>query len=64
MFPPLPTRALIGGEIEKLAACVDHTSDRWGNGGMVYWKASDLVLLATWDQMVIFIDGRDPMEKK
>lgn len=46
---PCPT-GLFAGELQRLIACESHTSDRWGNHGMVYWAESSLQLLATLKQ--------------
>lgn len=42
--PPgkVPPSGLFGGEIRRLAGCIHHQSDRWGSGGMVYWRCEDL----------------------
>jgi hypothetical protein len=55
--PPgmVPPSGLFGGEILRLAERIDHESDRWGKGGMVYWRCSDLTVngkpLATYDEV-------------
>ena len=43
--PPgkVPPAGLFGGEALRLARCVHHESDRWGKGGMVYWRCEDLM---------------------
>lgn len=62
-----PPAGLFGGDIPRLAKCVDHISDRYGNGGMVYWTVSDLSRqngkpIATWEEVVpaeMFVDKDD-----
>jgi len=55
--PPgiVPPSGLFGGEVLRLADCIDHESDRWGNGGMVYWRCADLTVngqpLATYEEV-------------
>lgn len=55
--PPgkVPPSGLFGGEVLRLAKCIDHESDQWGKGGMVYWRCSDLTVngkpLATYDDV-------------
>ena len=55
--PPgmVPPTGLFGGEVLRLAECIDHESDRWGNGGMVYWRCADLMAngkpLAAYDEV-------------
>lgn len=57
--PPsmIPPTGLFGGEITRLATCIDHRSDRWGSGGMVYWRCEDLMAagkpLATYEEVCI-----------
>jgi len=40
----IPPSGLFGGEVLPLARCIDHESDRWGSGGMVYWRCEDLMI--------------------
>jgi len=51
----VPPTGLFGGEIKRLAGCIHHESDRWGKGGMVYWRCSDLTVagkpLATYEEV-------------
>jgi len=53
----VPPSGLFGGEIRRLAECIDHESDRWGSSGMVYWRCSDLTVdgkpLATHEEVCI-----------
>jgi hypothetical protein len=52
MIPPI---GLFGGEVQRLAGCIHHESDKWGKGGMVYWTADDLCHkgcpLASWQEV-------------
>lgn len=43
--PPnmVPPSGLFGGEVLQLAKCIDHESDKYGDGGMVYWRCEDLM---------------------
>jgi len=52
--PPdeIPPDGLFGNTISALRDCPDHISPNWGRGGMVYWKESDLRLIATWDEVI------------
>jgi len=53
----VPPTGLFGGEVLRLAECIDHESDRWGQGGMLYWQCSDLMRdgkpLATYEEVCI-----------
>lgn len=53
----VPPSGLFGGEIRRLAECIDHESDRWGSSGMVYWRCSNLTVdgkpLATHEEVCI-----------
>lgn len=42
---------LFGNDIEILARCENHRSDKWGNSGMVYWAHQDLRMILTVDEM-------------
>jgi len=42
---------LYGGEIDVLQQSIDHTSDRWGASGMVYWRKESLTMLATYENL-------------
>lgn len=42
---------LFGGELKALTARIDHTSDRWGRGGMVYWRHETLTRFATLEEV-------------
>ena len=37
-----PSAGLYGNSVNRLADCIDHTSDKHGNHGMVYWNRSAL----------------------
>jgi hypothetical protein len=50
--PPECPAGLFGGEIQRLARCESHRSGKWGSGGMVYWAAADLQLLATVEEVL------------
>jgi hypothetical protein len=43
---------LFGGELRYLSANINHTSGKWGKGGMVYWSAETLSLFATTEEIV------------
>lgn len=51
----MPPSGLFGGEVRRLAGCIHHESDRWGKGGMVYWRCDDLMAagkpLATYEEV-------------
>lgn len=42
----IPPSGLFGNDIQILKEKIDHTSDKHGKSGMVYWKRGDLRLLA------------------
>lgn len=57
--PPgmVPPSGLFGAPISKLIETADHTSDRYGHGGMVYWNVRALskgsgAPIATWDEVL------------
>lgn len=43
---------LFGNTVRNLAMKIDHSSDKWGNSGMVYWNYNDLVKLADLDEVL------------
>lgn len=42
---------LFGGELKELGAKIDHTSGRWGKGGMVYWRYETLQRFASLEEV-------------
>lgn len=48
----VPPTGLFGREIGELPLLVDHTSDKWGRSGMVYWRASSLIRIASWEEVI------------
>ena len=48
---------IFGAEIRTLANEVHHTHGNWGKGGMVYWTAPPLKLLATLNELQPSIDA-------
>lgn len=49
--PDQSPSGLFGGSISRLRHCENHRSDRFGKGGMVYWKHRSLTLLATLQEL-------------
>lgn len=43
---------LFGNNIDTLANCADHKSDKHGRSGMIYWAVSDLVFIATLEEVI------------
>lgn len=50
--PPACPIGLFGGRLSRLRTLVSHTSDRHGKSGMVYWKHTDLQLIAALDEVI------------
>jgi hypothetical protein len=50
--PLICPTGLFGGRLDKLVA--DHSSARWGKGGMVYWDYSELTPFATLEDLEVF----------
>jgi hypothetical protein len=48
--PETPS-GLFGGSLSRLRDVIDHSSDKWGKGGMVYWNIYDLRPIATVEQV-------------
>lgn len=42
---------LFGQRLEYLSRNINHTSDRWGSSGMVYWAHKTLIQMATPEEM-------------
>jgi len=57
--PPgkIPPTGMFGETIKKLANHIDHESERWGSGGMVYWQVDDLRLLSSWNDFQNTLDS-------
>jgi len=47
---PCPT-GLFGQQLEILNQRINHTSDKWGNSGMVYWAYDNLKKLASLEEI-------------
>lgn len=42
---------LFGETLSKLRFCINHTSDKWGTSGMVYWAHENLRLIAPLEEV-------------
>lgn len=50
---PRSPSGLYGREMQKLIGLENHTSDKWGSSGMVYWAIDNLFKLAEYDELVV-----------
>jgi hypothetical protein len=47
----IPPTGLFGNTVANLTLLVDHSSDRFGPTGMVYWNIADLLRICTWEEV-------------